>query len=195
VGAGETALSHNSLSADFSVIATLSGAVQIGAILGPAYCFGSFGHPNSTRLAAMGVLVWKAVCSRSDPRKVEHPSAARAHWLNYRVASHLHQLRQHENTSAQSASSEDAARPPLIAPRTRAIVGESISKTRSQHCIANVTTWDLFSCNCRVTVHTLHNLLLSRYFRVRAISAKRPRRTGRCPNPPTPPTARVRSSS
>ena len=55
-------------------------------------CVGSFGHPNSTRLAAIGVLVRKAVCSRSDPRKAERPPTAWANWLKYRVASHLHQL-------------------------------------------------------------------------------------------------------
>ena len=40
-----------------------------------------------------------AVCSRSDPRKAQHSPPARANWLNYRVASHLHQLsyRQHED--------------------------------------------------------------------------------------------------
>ena len=55
-------------------------------------CVGSFGHPNSTRLAAIGVLVRNAVCSRSDPRKLERPPTAWANWLKYWVASHLHQL-------------------------------------------------------------------------------------------------------
>jgi hypothetical protein len=102
----------NSLNADlFCNHHTIGYCSDMSDLGGPRSCVGSFGHPNSTRLAAIGVLVCKAVCSRSDPRKAEHPPAARANWLNYRVANHLHQLsyRQHENTSAPSVISRGVA--------------------------------------------------------------------------------------
>jgi hypothetical protein len=102
----------NSLNADlFCNHHTIGYCSDMSDLGGPRSCVGSFGHPNSTRLAAIGVLVCKAVCSRSDARKAEHPPAARANWLNYRVANHLHQLsyRQHENTSAPSVISRGVA--------------------------------------------------------------------------------------
>jgi hypothetical protein len=174
---------------------------------------GRFGHPNSTRLAAIGVLVCKAVCSRSDPRKAEQPPAARANWFNYRVASHLHQLsyRQHENASAPSAISRGAAvtvAADCVANRgncsRRPVVGKSLSETCSQRCIANVTIW-LPSCNCGVTVRKAPTVngwpaknwicYLTVTFLAGPISAKEPTRTGRRPPSSDTPAARVRSPS